>query len=67
MASLALKTRALGLHLEQVQDFTPTPMTVSTTAWYTGFHPYSLEPVSSAHSPADKQRQRSYFNTPKKK
>lgn len=61
MAALARKTRALGLHLEQVQDFTPTPMTVSTTAWYSGFHPYTLQPVFSAHSPADKQRQRSYF------
>ena len=67
MAALARKTHALGLRLEQVQDFTPTPMTVSTTAWYTGFHPYTLKPVSSAHSPADKQRQRSYFNTPGKK
>ena len=63
MAALARKTRALGLHLEQVQDFTPTPMTVSTATWYSGFHPYTLKPVFSAHTPADKQRQRSYFFT----
>jgi len=61
MAQLAQKTRQLGLHLEQVQDFTPTPMTVSTETWYSGYHPYTLEEVFSAHSPADKQRQRSYF------
>lgn len=61
MAALARKTRALGLHLEQVQDFTPTPMTVSTTAWASGLHPYTLEPVFSAHSSEQKQRQRSYF------
>lgn len=61
MAALSRKTRALGLHLEQVQDFTPTPMTVSTTAWASGLHPYTLEPVFSARTPEQKQRQRSYF------
>lgn len=66
MAQLAQKTRQLGLHLEQVQDFTPTPMTVSTETWYSGYHPYSLEAVFSAKNPDDKQRQRQYFftNTP---
>ena len=61
MAQLAHKTRQLGMHLEQVQDFTPTPMTVSTETWYSGFHPYTLEPVFSAKSPEQKQRQRQYF------
>lgn len=61
MATLARKTRALGLHLEQVQDFTPTPMTVSTVTWYSGVHPYNLQPVFSAHDPEAKKRQRSYF------
>ena len=61
MAALARKTQALGLHLEQVQDFTPTPMTVSTATWYSGLHPYTLKPVFSEHNPAGKQRQRSYF------
>ena len=48
MAELAVITRNLDFHLEQVQDFTPTPMTVSTEAWYTGYDPYTLEPVYSA-------------------
>ena len=61
MARLADQVRDLGLHLEQVQDFTPTPMTVSTETWATGYHPYTLQPVFSAHSPEEKQRQRSYF------
>jgi hypothetical protein len=43
MAELAVITKRLDFHLEQVQDFTPTPMTVATEAWYTGYHPYTLE------------------------
>ena len=39
MAQLALKTKQLDFHLEQVQDFTPTPMTLSTEIYYTGYHP----------------------------
>lgn len=66
MARLADQVRDLGLHLEQVQDFTPTPMTVSTEAWATGYHPYTLQPIFSAHSPEEKQRQRSYFFWDKK-
>lgn len=61
MAELAVETRRLHFHLEQVQDFTPTPMTVSTTAWCTGLHPYTLEPVFSAKSAREKQRQRMFF------
>ncbi len=61
MAELAVITRRLNFQLEQVQDFTPTPMTVSTEAWYTGLHPYTLEPVFSARSPRDKQAQRLFF------
>lgn len=61
MADLAVKTKRLDFHLEQVQDFTPTPMTVSTEAWYSGFDPYTLEPVFSAHSDKDKQAQRMFF------
>ncbi|MBQ0049117.1 MAG: YgiQ family radical SAM protein [Bacteroidales bacterium] len=61
MAELAVITRELGLHLEQVQDFTPTPMTLATEAWATGYHPYTLEPVFSARSPRDKQAQRLFF------
>lgn len=61
MAELAAITKGLDFQLEQVQDFTPTPMTVSTEAWYTGFDPYTLEPVFSAKSPKEKQAQRQFF------
>ena len=61
MAHLAEQVRPLGFHLEQVQDFTPTPMTVSTETWATGYHPYTLEKVFSAKTPEEKQRQRQYF------
>ena len=54
MAELAVITKRLDFHLEQVQDFTPTPMTVATEAWYTGFHPYTLEPVFSAKTQREK-------------
>ncbi len=61
MAELAVITKRLDFHLEQVQDFTPTPMTVSTEAWYTGYHPYTLEPVFSAKTPREKLAQRQFF------
>lgn len=61
MAELAVKTKNLDFQLEQVQDFTPTPMTVSTEAWYSGVHPYTLEPVFSAKSQQDKLAQRQFF------
>jgi len=61
MAELAVQTKRLDFHLEQVQDFTPTPMTVSTEAWYTGFDPYTLEPVFSAKSQREKLAQRMFF------
>ena len=61
MAELAVITRRLDFHLEQVQDFTPTPMTVSTETWYTGLHPYTLRPVFSARSPEEKAAQRRFF------
>ena len=61
MAELAVITKRLDFHLEQVQDFTPTPMTVATEAWYTGFHPYTLEPVYSAKTQKEKLAQRMFF------
>ena len=61
MAELAVITRELDFHLEQVQDFTPTPMTVSTETWYTGYDPYTLEPVFSAKNQREKLAQRQYF------
>ncbi len=61
MAELAALTKELDFHLEQVQDFTPTPMTVATEAFYTGLHPYTLEPLYCAHSKEEKLAQRKYF------
>lgn len=61
MAELATLTKDLNFQLEQVQDFTPTPMTVSTEAWYTGLHPYTLQPVFSAKTPKEKLAQRQFF------
>ena len=61
MAQLALKTKQLDFHLEQVQDFTPTPMTLSTEIYYTGYHPYTMEKVFTAITPEDKLAQRQYF------
>lgn len=61
MAELAAETKSLDFKLEQVQDFTPTPMTVSTEIWYSGLHPYTLQPCYCAHSQDEKLRQRAYF------
>lgn len=61
MAELAVITRRLNFHLEQVQDFTPTPMTLSTEAYYTGLHPYTLQPVFTAKSQREKLAQRQFF------
>lgn len=61
MAELAVLTKKLDFHLEQVQDFTPTPMTNATEAWYTGYDPYTLKPVYSAKTQREKLRQRMFF------
>ena len=60
----ALADKVLGrLHfdLEQVQDLTPTPMTLSSVMFYTGENPYTGEKVYVARSQDDKRRQKSYF------
>ena len=61
MAELALKTKQLGYRLEQVQDFTPTPMTLSTEIYATGIHPISLKPVFTARTAQEKLEQRMFF------
>lgn len=61
MAELAVITKRMNFHLEQVQDFTPTPMTLATEAYYTGYHPYTLEPVFTARSQKEKLAQRQFF------
>lgn len=61
MAALALKMKRLGYKLEQVQDFTPTPMTLSTEMYYTGYNPATMNPIYVARKPEDKKDQRSLF------
>ena len=61
MAKLAIETKKLGYKLEQVQDFTPTPMTLATEIYYSGFHPYTLNKVETAISLDDKTMQRNFF------
>lgn len=61
MAELACETMQQGFHLEQVQDFTPTPMTLATTIYYTGFDPYTLKPVYVAKAKEDKVNQQRFF------
>jgi uncharacterized radical SAM protein YgiQ len=61
MANLAAETKEMGFHLEQVQDFTPTPMTVATVIYYSGVHPYTLKPVYVPKSPQEKNDQHRFF------
>jgi len=61
MAELATKTKRLNFYLEQVQDFTPTPMTAATVMYYTGLEPYSLKPLYVARSKSERTAQRDYF------
>lgn len=61
MAALAAETKALNFHLEQVQDFTPTPMTLATEIYYTGIHPYTGKSVYTATDAREKLEQRKFF------
>ncbi len=61
MAELAATTKKLNFKLEQVQDFTPSPMTLATEIYYTGYHPYTLQPVYTARSREEKNEQRQFF------
>jgi uncharacterized radical SAM protein YgiQ len=61
MALLAVITKRLHFHLEQIQDFTPTPMTLATEMYYTGYHPYTLEKVFTARTQSQKLAQRQFF------
>jgi radical SAM superfamily enzyme YgiQ (UPF0313 family) len=61
MAELAVRTKELGYHLEQVQDFTPTPMTLATEIYYSGYDPYTLEPVFVAKAKEEKLAQQRFF------
>lgn len=61
MAELAIATKQLNFHLEQVQDFTPTPMTVATTIYYSGYHPYSLKKIDTVKTEKEKKIQNMFF------
>ena len=61
MAKLASDTKSAGLQLEQVQGFTPTPMTNATGMYYSGVNPYNLKPIYSAKSKQEKERQHMFF------
>ena len=61
MAHLAEWTKRMHYRPEQVQDFTPTPMTLSTTMFYTGLNPYTMQPVYVARTPKEKKQQNQYF------
>ncbi len=61
MANLAAETKDMGFQLEQVQDFTPTPMTVATVIYYSGYHPYTLQPVNTPKTRKEKLDQHKFF------
>ncbi|CAH0994639.1 hypothetical protein EMA8858_00751 [Emticicia aquatica] len=61
MANLAAETKDLGFQLEQVQDFTPTPMTVAEVIYYSGVHPYTLQPIKTAKTREEKLAQNRFF------
>ncbi len=61
MANLAAETKDLGFQLEQVQGFTPTPMTVATVIYYSGYHPYTLKPMKTPRTKKEKDDQHKFF------
>jgi uncharacterized radical SAM protein YgiQ len=61
MANLAIQTKKMNFRLEQVQDFTPTPMTLATEVYYSGYHPYTMEKIYTARNKNDKENQRKFF------
>lgn len=61
MANLAAETNEMGFKLEQVQDFTPTPMTVATVIYYAGVHPYTLKPTFVPKTKQEKADQHRFF------
>ena len=67
MANLAAETKDMGFQLEQVQGFTPTPMTVATVIYYSGYHPYTLKKVYVSKTKKDREEQHKFFFGTKKK
>ena len=61
MKDLVAEVKNLGIKPEQVQDFTPTPMTLSTLMYYTGVDPYTGKKVYVARNIEEKRKQKEYF------
>jgi uncharacterized radical SAM protein YgiQ len=61
MSNLAIQMQKLNMKLEQVQDFTPTPMTLASVMFYTGFDPYTLEKINIPRSVKEKKIQQLFF------
>jgi len=61
MANLAAETKDMGFQLEQVQGFTPTPMTVATVIYYSGYHPYTLEKIYTPKQKKEREDQHRFF------
>ena len=61
MANLAAETKDMGFKLEQVQGFTPTPMTVATVIYYSGYHPYTLKKMNTPKTKQEKEDQHRFF------
>ena len=61
MANLAVETKDMGFQLEQVQGFTPTPMTVATVIYYSGYHPYTLKKTFTPKTKREKDEQHRFF------
>jgi len=61
MAELAVLAKQMRLITEQVQDFTPTPMTLSSVIYYTGLNPYTKDKIYTAISLPEKEIQKKFF------
>ena len=61
MQNLAHNPSLRGLYMDQVQDFTPTPMTTSSVMFYTGLDPKNLQKVFVERDPQRKKEQKSFF------
>jgi len=61
MANMAVETKDMGFKLEQVQGFTPTPMTIATVIYYSGYHPYTLKKTYTARSKEERTNQHRFF------
>ncbi len=61
MADLAIRSKEQGYRLEQIQDFTPTPMTLATVMYYTGIDPYTGKKIYTANTLGRKKLQRTFF------